>query len=293
MRHNRSKSFNAALTAPPVAEAGAHRWTDDAADPNDPRALVARADVLRRAWRPPIADRVRFIADRCAGKRVLDIGCVAHDVARMSSPQWLHGQVAAVAASCVGVYVLDSGIQQMRENGFDAVSHDLREGLGPLADRGPFDVIVAGELIEHVETIAMLFTTAAAGLAPEGEMILSTPNPYAPARVRAGQRGIVWENVDHILYAFPSGIAELCERYGLVLAEATTSVDRGPSGIEQRLRAVKRRLRGTRYETVGYTTVGSRRVVRAKASRFGGLGRLWRRGAPFLGETFLYVVRRE
>ena len=84
-----------------------------------------------------------------------------------------------------------------------------------MAATGPFDVIVAGELIEHVGSIDMLFEVARDLLSPTGEMILTTPNPWAPARVAAGQRGEVWENADHILFAFPSGVAELAERHGL------------------------------------------------------------------------------
>jgi hypothetical protein len=141
MRHSRSKLFQDALASFVPGTPGPKRCTDVAADPNHPAALVRRAEVLRQAWRPPIGDRLEFVANRCAGKHVLDIGCVAHDVARMSSQQWLHGRVAAVAASCVGVDVLDEGVEHMRAIGFDAMSHDLREGLGPLAERDPFDVI--------------------------------------------------------------------------------------------------------------------------------------------------------
>lgn len=291
MRHSRSKSFDAALAAPSADRAGARHWTDDASDPNDPRALVRRAEVLRAAWRPAVADRGGFIVERCTGKSVLDIGCVAHDVARMSSPWWMHGRIAGVASACVGVDVLVEGVEQMRHLGFDAVVHDLRDGLGPLAERGPFDVIVAGELIEHVEAIDMLFATAALVLAPSGEMIITTPNPYSTDRVRAGQRGLVWENVDHILYAFPSGIAELCERHGLRLAEAATTSDGSSSDAAEWLRRARRWLRGQQWVNVGVRSQGARGVARtggpwpSVASRFG-------RRSRFVGETFVYVVRR-
>ena len=185
------------------------RWSDVADDPNDVRALAGRARTLRAAWREPIADRAEFIVERCRGKRVMDLGCVAHDVERMKSPDWLHGRVAAAAASCLGVDVLPEGVARMVEAGYDVVAHDLTQGPGPLADAGPFDVIVAGELIEHVTSLDMLFTAARDLLGPQGELLITTPNPWAPHRVAAGQRGDCWENADHIMFAFPSGIAEL------------------------------------------------------------------------------------
>lgn len=276
-----------------MTSGGGGRWTDVTADPNAAAALARRAAVLRAAWRPPVRDRVRFLEERCRGRRVLDVGCVAHDVARMNSPQWLHGRLAAVAARCIGVDVLPDGVDAMRERGFEVVLHDLRDGLGPLAEEAPFDVIVAGELIEHVEAIDMLIRTATDALAPGGELVVTTPNPYAPHRVRAAQLGIVWENVDHIFYAFPSGMAELAERYGLVLAEAGVTDDRPHLGPMELLRAVRRRLRSRHWLTVGFATSGEPKVRRVGYGRVSGLLHgLWWPRRRFLGETFVYVVRR-
>jgi SAM-dependent methyltransferase len=212
----------------------------------------------------------------------------------MKSPNWLHGRVAAVAQRCVGVDVLPDGVAAMLEQGYEVVVQDLGAGLGELADIAPFDVIVAGELIEHVEALNMLFDVAAEALAPGGQLVITTPNPYAPHRVRAAQLGIVWENVDHIVYAFPSGIAELAERHGLVLTEAATTDDRRPAGsVTDRLRAVKRRLRGRQWRNVGYASLGQRGV---RAVSFGPIGAALRAmrlpQRRFLGETFIYVVER-
>lgn len=268
------------------------RWSDVAADPNDVRALAGRARTLRAAWREPIADRAQFIVERCRGKRVLDVGCVAHDVKRMESPEWLHGRVAAAASSCVGVDVLPEGVAHMVEAGFDVVTHDLTRGPGPLADVAPFDVIVAGELIEHVPALDMLFTAARDLLGSGGELVITTPNPWAPHRVAAGQRGDCWENADHILFAFPSGIAELAERHGLILSEATTTRPESRSRRPLELaREARRRLRGTAWLRLGIATRGPERAVRIEAGP-SLPARRGPRGAVFVGETFVYVVRR-
>lgn len=292
-RHRPADALAAALGSEP-SPSPTPRWCDVADDPNAAVALARRAETLRGAWRPAIGDRIRFVEERCSDRRVLDIGCLAHDVARMDSPRWLHGRIAAVAARCVGVDVVPEGVAAMRSRGFDAVVHDLREGVGPLAPHLPFDVIVAGELVEHVEAMDMLVRVAAEVLAPDGQMIVTTPNPYAPHRVRAGQLGIVWENVDHILYAFPSGMAELAERHGLVLTEAAT-VDEPPRpvGVRARAKAVRRWLAGRSSPIMGVTTVGDRRVRRVSLRLVGrSVRRLRRSRVPFLGETFVYVIRR-
>ena len=157
-RHSRSQQFEAAWRTEPQA-----RWSGSAPDPNDPSAIAHRARSLAAAWMPDIDDRIEFLRNRCAGKNVLDIGCVAHDRERFDGADWLHRHIAEAATSCVGVDILEEGVSAMRAAGFDAVAHDLSSGLGPLASRAPFDVIVAGELIEHVGNLDFLFEIAKEG----------------------------------------------------------------------------------------------------------------------------------
>jgi len=287
--NKRLRDFRSALTSVP---ADATHWTEVARDPNHPRAIAHRAQKLNAAWLDPIPDRTQFILDRVLGRRVLDVGCVAHDIDRMTSAEWLHRRVADAASACVGVDILPEGVAHMRKLGFEAVVHDLSTGSGPLAELSRFDVIVAGELIEHVANLDMLFKAARELLTPEGELILTTPNPYAPQRVRAGQRGVCWENTDHIMYAFPSGVAELADRNGLTLAEATTTrpKNRLPSTVREPLKSLKRRIRGTIWIPAGIATDGTLRPIRLREGRhvFHGRGR----SARFVGETFIYVVRR-
>jgi hypothetical protein len=182
----------------------------------------------------------------------------------------------------------------MRSRGYEVVLHDLTSGLDPIAALGPFDVIVAGELFEHVEGLNLLFRLASSALSANGQLLITTPNPYAPARVRAGQLGIVWENVDHVVYAFPSGIAELCERHGLRLAEAAVTADSSPRGIVERCRSIISIVRGSGWVSAGYATVGALRHVRVDHAIFLRRPRDWLlRRRPFLGETFVYVVIKE
>ncbi|MEM9204105.1 MAG: methyltransferase domain-containing protein [Actinomycetota bacterium] len=280
VRHNRAEAFADAWQQPVISATP---------DPSDPTAVADRARTLANAWIPHVEDRVDFIVDRCRGKAVLDIGCVAHDAARMDDPQWLHRHVATAAEACIGVDILEEGVETLRTAGFDAIVHDLSTGLGPLTDRAPFDRIIAGEVIEHLGDLDLLFRVAAMGLGSDGQLILTTPNPYAPARVEAGQRGVIWENTDHVSYLFPAGIAELARRHGLVLREATTVVAPEPVGI---VRRAKQWLRASGWRLVGYDTTGrTGRQIALPITR-------WRdrvgarRGMRFIGETAIYVISR-
>lgn len=288
-RHSRSETFERSS-----AERHLHvsNWREIDDDPNHPRAVAQRSRTLASAWRPPIADRISFLEDRARGANVLDIGCVAHDIERLDSDGWLHRRLALAANRCLGVDVLPNGVSAVVDAGYDAVVHDLSTGLGDLKRRGPFDLIVAGELIEHVTDLDMVFRVAAEGLSATGQLILTTPNPYSPQRVRAGQLGIVWENVDHVSYLFPSGIAELAERNGLLLREAaTTEPRRGRPGTA--MQKVKRTILGSHWCNVGFNSAGDggpTPVDAGLAARV--LRRLGHPKAQFLGETFIYVIGR-
>lgn len=290
-------AYTTEVSNPTSTTPGFAHWSARATDPNDPSVVHDRAKVLASAWRDPVASRADFIRQRVTGRNVLDVGCVAHDDERMRSSQWLHRQIAEAAESCVGIDVLHDGVAAMNAKGYNAVVHNLDDGLGPIAGLGPFQVIVAGELIEHVGNLDMLFSTAAQALTADGEIILTSPNPYAPRRVRAGQRGDVWENADHVSYAFPSGIAELASRHGLILSEAMTTEGTSPA-ITNPIRWMKRTIKRSHWHRRGFaTTAGNVRPI--VLDRWDRIDRLRHRlsgrvssNHRFVGETFIYVVQR-
>ena len=88
-----------------------------------------------------------WVGDFVRGRKVLDVGCMNHSVSASDDERWLHGHVVRNAASCLGLDILESDVAQLRARGFNMVCGDaITCDLGDT-----FDVIVAGELIEHVE----------------------------------------------------------------------------------------------------------------------------------------------
>lgn len=192
------------------------RWTDVSSDPNAPEAVAYRDQQLRRAKKLQEPDRRAFVQRLAHGKRVVELGCVDHDF-DLRTDWWLHGILAEVASELVGVDYDASGVEKMRAAGYDAIHADVTKDMSEVYARGAFDLVVAGEIIEHVYSPQSVLEAAVPLLAPGGQLMVSTPNPYAPWRVRAGQRGVTWENVDHVIYGFPAGMAEMADRCGLRL----------------------------------------------------------------------------
>jgi SAM-dependent methyltransferase len=197
-------------------------------NPNSGECLSQRGRDVARAWAPESRTRLEILVDLCRGKSVLDIGCVDHPLSLIEAPDWLHGQLAAVAQRCVGVDTNREGIDKMRALGYSAVCSDLDTIVDAVAPATAFDVVVAGELIEHVASPQLLLERAKELLAPGGRLVVTTPNPYALHRVAAGRRRIVWENCDHVVYCFPAGMVEMAQRSGLELTRF--SFIRDPKG---------------------------------------------------------------
>lgn len=257
-------------------------WRAVATNPNATEAIEFRQQQLAAAWLPSPPDRVGFIQDRCRGRRVLDLGCAGQGTT-LDDPNWLHRQVLEVASACVGADYEREEVRRLRAEGLDVVFADVSAGPGELASRDPFDVVLAGELIEHLPAPQALFEFAAAVLRPGGSLIVTTPNPFALLRVASGRRGQTRDNADHVVAAFPSGIAELADRTGFRLTEAATT------DLEPRRpalwRAIKAELWHLRHphQARPWWVVPLADVIGAWST--------WDNG--WLGETSLYVLEQK
>jgi 2-polyprenyl-3-methyl-5-hydroxy-6-metoxy-1,4-benzoquinol methylase len=198
------------------------RWFELNRDPTCEAVLAHRQQALDRAWRPVHPNnRVEYIQEICRNRVVFDVGCAGHG-GEMSRGAWLHPRIQEVAAECLGIDVDRNALKRVRELGFKVAHFDLLRGpeaAEELFGKTRFDVMVAGEVIEHLEEPLKLFQVASVVLKDAGNLIITTPNPYAPHRVFAGSTRWVWENVDHLFYIFPSGIVEMAERTGFRVTE--------------------------------------------------------------------------
>ena len=111
------------------------------------------------------------------GDRVLHIGCCGDDDG--FDMEWetgvaLHKRLSDVVGNkLVGVDVNDRRVKKLQGRGFDVTVGDAQ--VLP-ASLGLFDVVVAGELIEHLENPGLFLSGVQDVLRPGGRLILTTPN---------------------------------------------------------------------------------------------------------------------
>ena len=116
--------------------------------------------------------RSTFLAELAEGKRVLDIGCVNHTLSTRQAEYWLHGILRERAAYLVGLDYEKDQVEVLRREGFNVVCADATDfNLGD-----QFDLIIAGEIIEHLTCPGKLLDCAKRHLAPRGKLVLTCPN---------------------------------------------------------------------------------------------------------------------
>ena len=173
--------------------------------------------VLAGAPTGPAPTKLDFIVGHCRGRRVLDVGCVQHTWEQSHrNPRWLHKKLREVSASCVGVDYLADDVERLRGLGYDIVTGDVLHDDPP----GTFDVVVLGDLIEHLENPARVLEYAAAALEPGGKVLVTTPNAtYLGQFVTVLARRRPAINPEHVIIFDPFTFRNLIERSPLELEE--------------------------------------------------------------------------
>jgi len=165
--------------------------------------------------------KLKWIGRYVAGKKVLDLGCVCHQL-DISNPPWLHGYICERAKSALGVDILPEELQELQRRGFNVVLADVET-----MDLGEqFDVIVAGDIIEHLADHGAFLERARAHLNPGGLLLITTPNPVTLVRLlRTLGRGDTPAHHQHTCWFTAKVLRQLAERYGFEAVDESYADD--------------------------------------------------------------------
>jgi len=148
-------------------------------DPKGSSAMLHRLNPVRLAFLRAAID-AHWGGDPesvkpLAGRRALDVGCGAGLLAE---------PLARLGADVTGVDAAAETVAAARGHAAGAgLSIDYRQGELATLSLGTFDLVTAMEVIEHVADKAAFVTQLSAHLAPDGLMVLSTPNRTAQSQL--------------------------------------------------------------------------------------------------------------
>src|SRR5262249_52033696 len=207
---------------------------DLSSDPNNPKVMDSRRVAISRArTEKSIVDRVAYLCELVAGKSVLDIGVVEHTRDAATSRDWLHGHLKRHAARCLGVDVLEEEVKYLRAQGYEVILADITQA--PLSEK--FDVVIGGEVLEHLDAPGMYMKNCAAMLNPGGRLAITAPNPWyinAILKNCFGRYTFV-DSADHVAWYDASTLFELGQRHGFELERFTGIAVHNPKTFRARL----------------------------------------------------------
>lgn len=118
-------------------------------------------------------DRYELTRELCKDKDVLDIGCAGDlDNHLKNTDKWAFSRAMVVAKSILGIDCDEEKIKQLYKEGYP-----VRLGRAEDFYTGRrFDIVMAQELIEHLDNPGVFLKNVKKALREDGFLILSTPN---------------------------------------------------------------------------------------------------------------------
>ncbi len=169
-----------------------------------------------------LVQRVDFIKKACIGKKVLHLGCTNYPYTKESleNNMLLHFEIAEVAEELYGFDFDQKGIDVLQESGVKNLYRADLEKLEEVPLDETFDVIIAGEMIEHLSNPGLFLKGIQRFMHAETNLVITTINAYSAMRFMIyglRGRGGALEPVhpDHVAYYSYKTLSLAIERENL------------------------------------------------------------------------------
>lgn len=160
--------------------------------------------------------RLAFMSDLCTDKRVLDIGCYDETAveSKRGTGYWLHSLIAGKAKQVIGIDSSDA-IRGEIVTGKNSkiIKKDLYSINESFMKKYPVEIIVAGEVIEHIDDV-MKFLLLVKEIYKGKTLILSTPNATGLSNVLLALFGRESNHEDHVHIFSYKTLNTICIRAG-------------------------------------------------------------------------------
>lgn len=163
-----------------------------------------------------VSDRWDVIKEKISGREVLDLGCVDHEASHEEGKDWLHRKIREKAKSVLGVDYAAEEVMRLRDKGYEVVQGNVET----LVLHQTFDVVIAGNIIEHLSNPGLFLETVKSHLKQNSLFILTTDNCYGLRSLKAVffSDGIQ-PNKEHSMAFEEEVLRQLLERHGFQITD--------------------------------------------------------------------------
>lgn len=173
-----------------------------------------------------LVQRVDIIKSISKGKKVLHLGCTNYPYTQLAidGDALLHNELESVTAELFGFDYDQEGIDVLAAQGSENLYRADLEKLDEVDLDIKFDVIIAGEIIEHLNNPGLFLNGIQRFMDAESELIITTINAYSALRFATyALRGKGGTNEpvhpDHVYYFSYKTLKLLVERAGLTVKD--------------------------------------------------------------------------
>jgi 2-polyprenyl-3-methyl-5-hydroxy-6-metoxy-1,4-benzoquinol methylase len=144
-------------------------------------------------------------------KDILDIGCAVG----YKKPDWMHKHIKGIAKSIYGLDLDAKSVSEIKSMGFDVEQGDAQD----FSINRKFNLIHAGELIEHLDNPGGFLESVRNHLTQDGLLLLTTPNALRISNFIYASTGGLKVNAEHTCWFCETTLTTLLERKGFEIVE--------------------------------------------------------------------------
>ena len=173
-----------------------------------------------------LVQRIEYLKEICAGKKVFHLGCTNYPFTdeMVVTGRHLHLQLEKISSELYGLDYDQKGIDEFMARGVKNLYQGDLEKLDEVPLDETFDVIVAGEIIEHLNNPGLFLNGIKRFMNPDTKFVITTINAYSGLRFAAyllldkgGSREPV--HPDHVSYYSYSTLSLLLKRHNLAVKD--------------------------------------------------------------------------
>ncbi len=190
---------------------------------------------MERLRKVCLVRRDDWIMRRAYGKRVLHIGCAdkPYTAQKGKKGELLHQKLATIASHLVGMDLAKTELGFMRDClGIQNLCYGDAEQLDNFENKGPYDIIIAADVVEHLNNVGRFFDTIPSLMDPETKLLITIPNTFSIKKfLLVLLLCAETTHYDHTAYFSRSNIKQILNRHRYSIEEEVRCLWDNPSSL--------------------------------------------------------------